>query len=113
MDHGPPDIRRFIDVATLSALGAFADAVETNPRRFRHVWFDLAGVWTDKNSAADKQALVALIRRIGIEHFLPASDWPYNGDNLADYYDRVYPELPLTQREWAIILERVSDFVPG
>ena len=133
MDYGVPDIRRFvedvlpaagntpvqiahaggwggIDVATLSALGAFADAVETNPRPFRQVWFDLAGVWTDKSSSADKQALVALIRRIGLEHFLPASDWPYNGDNLADYYNRVYPELPLTQREWAIIRSNVAPY---
>lgn len=133
MDYGAPDIRRFIedvlpaagntpvqiahaggwggiDVATLSALGAFADAVEANPRRFRHVWFDLAGVWTDKSSAGDKQALVALIRRVGLEHFLPASDWPYNGDNLADYYNRVYPELPLTQREWAIIRSNVAPY---
>jgi predicted TIM-barrel fold metal-dependent hydrolase len=133
MDYGAPDIRRFvqevlpavgntpvqiahaagwggIDQATLSALGAFADAIETNPGRFRHVWFDLSGVWTDKSSAADKQALVALIRRIGLMHFLPASDWPYNGDNLADYYGRVYPELPLTEREWAIIRKNVAPY---
>ena len=133
MGYGAPDIRRFvedvlpaagntpvqiahaggwggIDAATLSALGAFADAVETNPRRFRHVYFDLAGVWTDKSSAADKQAFVTLIRRIGLRHFLPASDWSYNGDNLADYYDRVYPELPLTQKEWAIIRSNVAPY---
>ncbi|MGA8272138.1 MAG: amidohydrolase family protein [Candidatus Sulfotelmatobacter sp.] len=133
MDYGAPDIRHFvqdvlpaagnapvqiahaagwggIDQATLSALGAFADAFETNPRRFLHVWFDLSGVWTDKSSAADKQALVALIRRIGLKHFLPASDWPYNGDNLDDYYKRVYPMLPLTEREWAIIRKNVAPY---
>jgi predicted TIM-barrel fold metal-dependent hydrolase len=133
MDYGAPDIRRFveevlpaagntpvqiahaagwggIDLATLSALGAFADAIERNPRRFRHVWFDLSGVWTDKSSAADRQALVALIRRIGLKHFLPGSDWSYNGDNLADYYNRVYPELPLTEREWAIIRRNVAPY---
>jgi len=133
MDYGAPDIRRFIDdvlsaagntpvqiahaggwggidAATLSALGAFADAVETNPRRFRHVWFDLSGVWTNKSSAADKQSLVALIRRIGLRRFLPASDWPYNGDNLADYFTRVYPELPLTQKEWVIIRNNVAPY---
>jgi len=133
MDYGAADIRRFvedvlpaagntpvqiahaagwggIDPATLSALGAFADAIESNPRRFRHVWFDLSGVWTDKISVADKQALVVLIRRIGLKHFLPASDWPYNGDNLADYYHRLYPELPLTEREWAIIRKNVAPY---
>jgi hypothetical protein len=74
------------------------------------VWFDLSGVWTDKSSAADKRALVALIRRIGLRHFLPASDWPYIGDHLADYYNRVYPELPLTQSEWGIIRRNVAPY---
>jgi len=134
MDFGAPDVKRFIndvlpsagntpvqiahaggwggiDPATLSALGAFADAIETNPEQFRHVWFDLSGVWADKSSASDKQALVMLIRRIGLKHFLPASDWPYNGDDLADTYNRVYPELPLTQREWTIIRRNVAPYV--
>jgi len=133
MDYGAADVRRFIkevlpsagdtpvqiahaagwsgiDPATLSALGAFADDVEAKPRRFRHVWFDLSGVWTDKTSPSDKQALVALIRRIGVQHFLTGSDWPYNGDNLADYYGRVYPELPLTQREWTAIRKNVAPY---
>ena len=133
MDYGAADIRRFveqvlpaardtpvqiahaagwsgIDPATLSALGAFADEIEANPQRFRHVWFDLSGVWTDKTSASDKHALVALIRRIGVQHFLAASDWPYNGDNLADYYNRVYPELPLTQSEWTVIRGNVAPY---
>lgn len=133
MDYGAPDVQRFVedvlpaagdtpvqiahvggwgglDAATLSALGAFADAIETNPQRFRHVWFDLSGVWSDKSSDAGKQSLVALIRRIGLKHFLPGSDWPYNGDNLADYYDRVYPELPLTQRQWEIIRRNVAPY---
>jgi hypothetical protein len=59
---------------------------------------------------ADKKALVALIRRIGLKHFLPGSDWPYNGDNLAEYYNRVYPELPLAEREWAIIRRNVAPY---
>jgi predicted TIM-barrel fold metal-dependent hydrolase len=133
MNYGAPDVRRFIqdvlpsagnmpvqiahaagwggiDSPTLSALGAFADAIEQNPQRFRHVWFDLSGVWTDKTSATDKQALVVLIRRIGLKHFLPGSDWPYNRDNLADYYNRVYPELPLTPNEWTVIRRNVAPY---
>jgi predicted TIM-barrel fold metal-dependent hydrolase len=133
MDYGAPDIWRFaeevlpaagdtpvqiahaagwsgIDSATLSALGAFADEIEANPHRFRHVWFDLSGVWTDKTSPSDKQALIALIRRVGPKHFLAGSDWPYNGDNLKDYYNRVYPELPLTQGEWAIIRSNIAPY---
>jgi predicted TIM-barrel fold metal-dependent hydrolase len=135
-DYGAPDVQRFIrdvlpaagntpvqiahaggwggiDKATLSALGAFADAIEADPEHFQHLWFDLSGVWNDKSSDADKQALVALIRRIGPRHFLPGSDWPYNGDDLADYYARVYPELPLTKQEWSIIRSNVAPYAEG
>ena len=133
MDYGAPDVRNFlkyvlpaagntpvqiahaagwggIDKATLSALGVFADAIAADPRRFRHVWFDLAGVPSDKAPDADKRAMVALIRKIGVHHFLPASDWPYNGVDLAYYYSHVYPELPLTAKEWAIIRSNVAPY---
>jgi predicted TIM-barrel fold metal-dependent hydrolase len=132
-DFGATDVRRFIkdvlpdaantpvqiahaagwggiDKATLSALGAFADAMEANPQHFEHLWFDLSGVWTDKTPDADKKALVVLIRRIGLRHFLPGSDWPYNGTDLADYYGRVYPQLPLSPSEWAVIRGNVAPY---
>lgn len=132
MDYGARDVQRFLadvlpaagdtpvqiahaggwgglDQATLSALGAFADAFARHPGKFRHVWFDLADVWRDDSSPANKQALVALIRRIGLRHFLPASDWPFSGD-LADYYSRRYPELPLTAAEWKILRSQVAPY---
>ncbi|WP_424681303.1 amidohydrolase family protein [Frateuria sp. YIM B11624] len=99
-----------IDAPTLSALGAFADAFQAHPEHFRHVWFDLSGVWSGHGSASDRQALVVLMRRIGIRHFLPGSDWPYNGDSLAEYYGHGYPQLPLTQKEWAIIRANVAPY---
>lgn len=102
-----------LDKATLSALGAFADAIQADPQRFQHLWFDLSGVWNDKSTDADKQELVALIRRIGPRYFLPGSDWPYNGDDLADYYGRVYPELPLTKSEWSVIRSNVAPYAKG
>ena len=133
MDYGAPDVRNFladvlpaagttpvqiahaagwsgIDKATLSALGAFADAMAAHPRRFRHVWFDLAGVPSSKASRTDQRAMVALIRRIGLCHFLPGSDWPYNGTDLARYYSRVFPQLPLTAKEWAVIRSNVAPY---
>lgn len=99
-----------IDAATLSALGAFAAAIEADPARFDHVWFDLSGVWNDTTTEADRQALVQLIRRIGVRHFLPGSDWPYPGADLADYYSRVYPLLPLEPAEWAAIRSNVAPY---
>ncbi|MFC5437824.1 amidohydrolase family protein [Rhodanobacter umsongensis] len=132
-DYGATDVRRFIkdvlpaaagtpvqiahaggwggvDKATLSALGAFADAIETNPEAFRQVWFDLSGVWTGKTPDAEKIALAALIRRVGPRHFLSGSDWPYNGTDLADYYHRTYPQLPLTPKEWAVIRSNIAPY---
>lgn len=132
-DYGATDVQRFIkdvlpaaagapvqiahaggwggiDKATLSALGAFADAMQSDPPAFRHVWFDLSGVWTDKTPSSDKHALVQLIRKIGPRHFLPGSDWPYNGTDLADYYGRIYPQLPLTRAEWAVIRANVAPY---
>ncbi|WP_240338934.1 amidohydrolase family protein [Novosphingobium sp. BW1] len=91
-----------IDAPTLSALGAFAAAIETDRDRFAHVTFDLAAVWDEDTAAEDLEALAALIRRIGPEHFVAASDFPFVG-HLADYYAKVYPRLPLTCAEWTAI----------
>jgi len=60
-------------------------------------------VWKADTPLADREALAALIRRIGPEHFVPASDFPFSG-NLVDYYGKVYPLLPLTPAEWHTIL---------
>lgn len=98
-----------IDKATLSALGAFADAIEADPKRFHNVWLDLAGVWKDDTPLPDREALAALIRRIGPQRFLPGSDWPFTGD-LADDYDRIYPLLSLTKAEWKVIRSNVAPY---
>jgi predicted TIM-barrel fold metal-dependent hydrolase len=99
-----------LDANTLDALGAFADAIEARPALRRHLFFDLAAVWDDKSTSADKARFVALIRRIGVRQFLPASDWPFRHD-LADYYGRTYPSLPLTDGEWAIIRSNVAPYL--
>lgn len=101
-----------VDRNTLDALGAFADALDRDPRLGKHLWFDLAEVWKDTTSDADKAALVALIRRIGPKHFLPASDWPFAGD-LADYYGHSYPALPLAAAEWRVIRGNVAPYAGG
>jgi predicted TIM-barrel fold metal-dependent hydrolase len=98
-----------IDANTLSALGAFAEAIEADRSRFAHVWFDLAAVWKADTKQQDKKALVTLIRRIGPAHFLPASDWPFSKD-LVDYYRNRYPLLPLTTAEWTVIRTNVAPY---
>ncbi|WP_294192864.1 hypothetical protein [uncultured Sphingomonas sp.] len=107
-DYGARDVHRFVDYvlpqagnnpvqiahaagwggvddSTLAALGAFADAIEAQRGRFDHVWFDLAAVRKKDTPASDRAKLVALIRRIGPAHFLPASDWPFSRDMAHSY----------------------------
>lgn len=91
-----------LDANTLAVLTAFADAFANNPALSKSIWFDLADVWREDTAVSDKQALVALIRRIGPHRFVPGSDWPFVG-GLKRYYSTTYPQLPLSEQEWAII----------
>ncbi|WP_165912266.1 amidohydrolase family protein [Novosphingobium sp. PhB165] len=100
-----------IDANTLSALGAFADALDARPSLRKHLYFDLAEVWDQDSSETDMEKLVVLIRRIGIKQFLPASDWPFSSD-LATYYNQRYPRLPLSNEEWAVIRSNTAPYVP-
>lgn len=90
------------DPQTLSALAAFAEALETQPLLAEHLTFDLAEVWGADTSDANLVAMATVMRRIGLSHFVPASDYPFSGD-LARYYGALYPRLPLTPAEWAVI----------
>ncbi|PZR35919.1 amidohydrolase family protein [Caulobacter segnis] len=92
-----------IDAVTLDALSAFADALGRDPRFGRHLRFDLAQVFTEKTTAEDRTAMAQLIRRIGPDHFVAGSDWPFSGD-LKRYYAKAYGGADLSPTEWAVIL---------
>jgi predicted TIM-barrel fold metal-dependent hydrolase len=98
-----------LDANTFAALTAFADALANNPSLSKTIWFDLADVWRDNTTSSDKQALIALIRRIGPHRFVPGSDWPFVG-NLKRYYSTTYPELTLSTDEWAIIRSNTAPY---
>lgn len=98
-----------VDAPTLQALNTFADALERQPARFGHVFFDLSGVWTEKTADQDLVALTSLIDRVGAQRFLPASDWPFSGQ-IKHYYDEVYPRLPLTVETWRTVLANVAPY---
>jgi predicted TIM-barrel fold metal-dependent hydrolase len=87
-----------IDAPTLAALSVFADACEADRVSCNNLTFDLAAIRPEKVSPADQAALVALMRRIGTDHFVTASDWPFSLD-LKAYYASL-ARLPLTQQEW-------------
>jgi len=93
-----------IDAATLEALSAFAEAFEQTPRRVRNVRFDLAQVFKDKAASKDRARMADLIRRIGPDHFVAGSDWPFAGD-LKAYFVTAYAGPELSPAEWAKILQ--------
>lgn len=95
-----------LDGNTFAALGAFADALERDPALGRQLYFDLAMVFDQDTSQADLDRLAVLVRRIGVEHFLPGSDWPFSGD-LDRYYGQTYPRLPLSEAEWRTLRSNV------
>lgn len=93
-----------IDAATLDALGAFADAFERDPLSVRRIHFDLAQVFNDKATPDDRKAMGNLIRRIGGDHFVAGSDWPFSGD-LKRYFEEAYGGPDLSPAEWASVRE--------
>jgi predicted TIM-barrel fold metal-dependent hydrolase len=95
-----------IDKPTLDALGVFADACERDRKLCSNLYFDLAAVDPAISSDDQKTALVRLMRRIGLGHFVPASDWPVTRD-LAAYYAAL-ATLPLTPAEWKRIAHNVG-----
>lgn len=85
------------DDAALSALGRFAAAFEQDPAPFANVTFDLGAIEPAKLSPERRATIVALMRRIGIDHFVPASDWPVMLDLKAFYAG--LRALPLDETE--------------
>lgn len=92
-----------IDAVTLDALGAFADAFERDPKFGHNLRFDLAQVFTEKTTPQGRTAMAKLIRRIGPDHFVAGSDWPFSG-NLKTYFATAYATPELSLAEWAKIV---------
>ncbi|WP_160296874.1 amidohydrolase family protein [Sphingomonas sp. ERG5] len=95
-----------IDRPTLAALGVFADACERDRAMCANLRFDLVAIKPGTVSNEDRAALVALMRKIGLSHFVPASDWPFARD-LGAYY-AAFETLPLTSAEWRQIASNIA-----
>lgn len=95
-----------VDASTLAALGVFAEACERDRSLCGRLYFDLAAIKVGTVVEADKTTLVALMRRIGIRHFVPASDWPFARD-LSAYYAALRT-LPLSDGEWRTIARNTA-----
>ncbi|MCW6533994.1 amidohydrolase family protein [Sphingomonas lycopersici] len=94
-----------VDSATLAALGVFAETCEHDRPRCANLYFDLAAIRPESVPDRDKAALVGLMRRIGLRHFVPASDWPFMRD-LRAYYAGLRM-LPLSDTEWRKVARNV------
>jgi predicted TIM-barrel fold metal-dependent hydrolase len=87
-----------LDDNTWAAMTAFADALEARPELATDLHFDMAQVFDDKTSPEDMARLVAIMRRIGVSHFVPGSDWPFSGA-LDGYFNEAMARLPLNEEE--------------
>jgi len=107
-----------VDAGSLAALGVFADAIERDPDGLRNLYFDLAmvpdliaNVGKLPAAPADVATLEGLIRRIGLDRFLMASDWT-EGLDLNIYYAGEKSALAFTDAEWRQLQSNVAPFVP-
>lgn len=87
-----------LDANTWEALEAFRQVLAVNPEGFPDLYFDLAQVFDADTPPEDRERLVGVMRRIGVERFVPGSDWPFSGP-LAAYLNDVMALLPLDPAE--------------
>ena len=93
-----------LDEATLTALSVYAEAIARGAPGTEHLVFDLSVVVvSDKTDTVLAQRLAELIRTIGSERFVMASDWPSLYSPLK-YNALLESQLPLTDAEWRTIL---------
>jgi hypothetical protein len=107
-----------MDAKVLAALGVFAEAMGKDPALAHHIYFDLAmvpdlfaNVGKIRPPMATRAALRALIHRIGLAHFLTASDWT-QGLDLKAYYADEKESLGLTDAEWGMLAASRAPYLP-
>ncbi len=107
------------DAHTLSALGEFAREFEHNPQDTNNIFFDLAMVPDEMSNTAKLAAsadniakLKALMERIGLKRFVPASDWTYPL-NLEKYYADEKTALNFSEDDWRLLVSNVAPYVPA
>lgn len=100
-----------LDEATIVSLGVFADAIAKDAPGTRNVFFDLALIVLDKNTdAALAERFAQLMRRIGLNRFVFASDWP-GRYTPGDYKALLVSQLPLKPDEWQIVLKNEAPYL--
>lgn len=93
-----------------ATLVAYAEAVEANHPATRRLYFDVAQMWNA--SEEDLKRAVALMRRIGMQRILYASDGPeFGGVAPAEAWQRFRARVPLTDDEFQTIAGNVAPYL--
>jgi len=100
-----------VDKVNLNALQAFAAHIARDDTATRHLMFDVSECITEKTTAQDAAALVAVMRKIGLFRFLPGSDFDVTTPKVADELDR--RKLPFTQDECRMVARNCAPWVCG
>ena len=98
-----------IDAA--DALAAFADARAAGDPRTRNLYFDVGGLVTKEMPAEQAQLMVTLMRRIGLERVLYASDGQPPNATTAEHWTQIRVKLPLTDRELRTLAGNVAPYM--
>lgn len=106
-----------VDPGQLAALRAFSVAMQRDPNTTSSLYFDLAMVpdlfanaGKIAASAANVATLESLMRQIGLQRFLPASDYTF-GLNLQAYYANNKSALALSAAEWHRLATNVAPYM--
>jgi hypothetical protein len=97
------------DKVNLNGLNAFEAHFARHDPATRHVMFDISEAVTDKTTAEDAAAYVAVMRKIGVSRFLTGSDFDGRTSKEAD--DLFRAKLPLTQAEWHKIARNCAPWI--
>lgn len=87
-----------LDANTWDAMEAFRNVLAEHPDTAPNFFFDLAQVFDAETSQDDRARLVQIMRGIGVERFVPGSDWPFSGP-LDGYLNAAMALLPLSPQE--------------
>jgi len=100
-----------LDAPTTEALDAFAEAIRAKKPGTAKLSFDLAVLVVPWTKPDDPARFVEAVRRVGLERWQFASDWPAKytpGDHLAF----LAKTLPFTADEWRQIAAHRAPYLP-
>lgn len=98
-----------LDTNTWAAMEEFRRLLIERPELKPSLYFDLAQVFDADTPQADLARLAEGMRGIGVDRFVPGSDWPFSG-SLDGYLNEAMARLPLDPRETSLLRTRQ---VPG